>query len=367
MRHAPHVVRDEGERRVGVAHVNAVATAVPDEEVNALHREMAAGFLDAPRERLFRRMVARSGIARRYGVGSHRGDDRRQAFYRPGAFPTTAARMARYEAEAPALAVKAIARLDVDPAEVTHLVVASCTGFMAPGLDQRIVALAGLDPGVERTVVGFMGCYAAVTALRVAHHVVRSAPAARVLVVNLELCSLHLQESGDLERSLAAMLFGDGCSAALVSARPAGAALHDFRAVAIEGSADLIVWRIGDQGLDMHLSGQVPRRIFAAMRAETARNDGDGLLRGERPDFYDLWAVHAGGRTILDAVETGLGLDPDALALSRAVLNDFGNMSSATLMFVLARMLAGEGRGSRGLALAFGPGLAAESFRFSRL
>lgn len=355
-----------------IAHLNAIATAVPEHDIHDAYLKVVEGRLDRRQALLFRRMASRAGIAHRYSFfrpaeasGAAADSD---GFFRHGAYPGTAARMTRFERDAPLLAAKAIAGLDLDPGAVTHLVAASCTGFMAPGLDQRIVELAGLRPDVERTVVGFMGCYAAVNALRLAHHIVRSEPHARVLVVNLELCTLHFQETAELERNLSAMLFGDGAAAALVSAVPVGAALHDFRSAALPGSGDLITWKIGDQGFDMHLSGEVPKRIEAAMRAEAARNDDDGLLRGKRPADYDLWAVHAGGRTILDAVESGLELGRQALAVSRGVLNDFGNMSSATLMFVLQRILAGEGgAGTRGMALAFGPGLAAESFRFSRL
>jgi predicted naringenin-chalcone synthase len=259
--------------------------------------------------------------------------------------------------------------LDRERGRITHLVVASCTGFVAPGLDQLIVKAAGLDPGVERTVVGFMGCYAAVSALRLAHHFVRSEPGSRVLVVNLELCSLHFQLTGDLQKMLAMLLFGDGCSAALVTADEVGVALIDFRAATIAETAGAITWRIGYHGFDMHLSGQVPGRIGRALAMETARNDAGGILRGRRPVDYDIWAVHAGGRSILDAVEAGFGLASDKLDWSRAVLRDFGNMSSATLMFVLERILkaarGGGGPAGDGFAVAFGPGLAAESFRFN--
>jgi predicted naringenin-chalcone synthase len=356
---------------VVVAHINAVSTAVPENDIHAAYLAEIVGRLERREAALFKRMASRSGIAHRFSFfapaqATGEACDS-EGFFRHGDYPGTGTRMTRYEREAPALAMSAIGGLDFERRSITHLIVASCTGFMAPGLDQRIVALAGLPPEVERTVVGFMGCYAAVNSLRLAHHIVRSEPAARVLVVNVELCSLHFQETGRLETNLSAMLFGDGASAALVSADARGLAIQDFRAAALAGSADLITWRIGDQGFDMELSGEVPRRIEAAMRAEAARNDGDGILRGEAAGAYDLWAVHAGGRTILDAVETGLELAKDALNASRGVLSDFGNMSSATLMFVLRRILAGAGAGSRGLALAFGPGMAAESFRFTRL
>jgi predicted naringenin-chalcone synthase len=274
--------------------------------------------------------------------------------------------MALFETHALDLAARAVAtlRLDSDADEITHLVVASCTGFTAPGLDQQLIRALQLNPGIERTMVGFMGCAAAVNALKLARHIVRSEPDATVLVVNVELCTLHMQETGNLEEILSALLFGDGCAAALVSARPEGIALADFRAVTLPETHDLITWTIGDSGFRMRLSGEVPTQIARALRHEAARNDDTGIFRGERPESFDLWAVHAGGRTILDAVEQGLGLEERALDGSRGVLRDFGNMSSATLMFVLERMMRTVAPGARGFGMAFGPGLVAETFRF---
>jgi predicted naringenin-chalcone synthase len=127
----------------------------------------------------------------------------------------------------------------------------------------------------------------------------------------------------------------------------------------------MITWTIGNQGFLMYLSGEVPGRIAGVLRQERARSDGDGLLQGSGTQAIDLWAVHGGGRTVLDAVEIGLGLPAEALRFSRGVLRDFGNMSSATVMFVLARMLAEGGAGRRGFAMAFGPGMVAETFQFS--
>ncbi len=354
---------------MATAHINQIATATPPHDVHRAYVDLIGDTIEDRRNRLiFQRMAGRAAIDHRwsYFLPILCAPEERTAdsFYVRGDYPATARRMRFYEEKAPELAMAAIDGLAIDREAVTHLVVASCTGFVAPGLDQLIVQRAGLHPGIERTLVGFMGCYAAVNALRVAHHIVRSEPSARVLVVNLELCTLHLQETQDLERLLAMMVFGDGCSAALVSAEAQGLAMHDFRAANLPRSDELITWRIGDSGFDMRLSGEVPARIQGALAADRVRNSADGLLRGDRPQDFDGWAVHAGGRTILDAVEQGLELEPEALAASRAVLRDYGNMSSATLMFVLGRTLA-NGRGvSNGLAMAFGPGLAAETFRF---
>ena len=366
-----------GERIVTTAHINRIGTAVPPNDVHDAFVGFVGDMIDDRRGQLiFKRMVGRAGIEHRFSYFEPLANPNRfmadtDGFYVQGKFPTTGARMERFERSAPVLAAAALDALGLDGERerITHLVVASCTGFVAPGIDQLIVKAAGLNPGVERTVVGFMGCYAAVNSLRLAHHFVRSDPSARVLVVNLELCTLHFQETADLERLLSMLLFGDGCSAALVTADEAGLALQDFRAATIEDSADAITWRIGDQGFDMHLSGEVPGRIQRALKHEATRNDNDGLLRGTRTSDYDLWAVHAGGRTILDAVETGFDLAPEALGWSRGVLRDCGNMSSATLMFVLQRIMGGVGttveHAAKGFAVAFGPGLAAESFRFT--
>ena len=324
--------------------------------------------MDPRARRVFDRMAERSGVSHRYSTlrpAAERGaslDD--GGFYRRGAFPRTAARMTAYENAATALAVEAAGQLELGA--VTHLVVASCTGFTAPGLDQRIAEAMGLGGSLQRTLVGFMGCYATVPALRLAYQAVRSDPTARVLVVSLELCTLHLQDTQDLETVLSFLIFGDGAAAALVTAEPHGLALHGFHATTLPDTQDLITWRIGDQGFDMHLSGKVPAAIGTALRAEADRNDQGGILAGQDPADIALWAVHAGGRTVLDAVEQVLRLSPTALDHSRAVLRDVGNVSSATLGFVLARMLADTTTGP-GMALAFGPGLCAETFRFDRV
>jgi predicted naringenin-chalcone synthase len=255
--------------------------------------------------------------------------------------------------------MQAIEALGRPVRDVTHLILASCTGFVAPGLDQILARQLGLRPDLQRLLIGFMGCSAAVPALRAAQAIVLADPAARVLVVNVELCTLHLQETTSLEGALSSLLFGDGAAAALVTAEPEGLRLDDFVSVLIPGTEEYITWHIGDQGFFMHLSGQVPVAIL-----RTLRDSPQAVLRGEERKI-DLWAVHGGGRTVLDAVQVGLGLPEAALAPSRAVLAAQGNMSSATVMFVLAGMLRNAAPGQRGLAMAFGPGMVAETFRFA--
>jgi alpha-pyrone synthase len=351
------------------AWLNRIGTAVPPHDIHAEFVDFARTALpDSRATALFDRMVGLADIEHRFSFfepgpkpRDHFLDSER--FYRRGDFPSTGDRMARFESEALALAMQAIAALDIaeDRASITHLIVASCTGFTAPGLDFQIMHEAGLSPSVERTIVGFMGCFAAVNALKLARHVVRSEPRAKVLVVNLELSGLHLQEQWQLEKMLSFLLFGDGCGACLVSAEPVGLALDRFHATVIPRTADLITWHIRDQGFEMHLSGQVPGRIRRWLM-----DNGASLLGNRTAGDITHWAVHAGGRSILDAVQFGLALPPDALRNSRDVLRDFGNMSSATLVFVLDRILRAPGATGDGMAMAFGPGLTVETFAFHR-
>lgn len=343
-----------------MAILTGLATAVPDLDFEQDYRRWALSRLGESREaKLYDRMAARSGIEHRWSVlGAEDARlDEGVGFY-GGEPPSTAARMAIYAREAPELALKAIAGL---PAlgEPTHLVVVSCTGFVAPGIDQIVARRLGLADDIERVLIGFMGCYAAVTALRTARHIVRSEPEARVLVVTVELSSLHHAEEMDLEPLLMGAQFGDGAAAAIVTGEGPGLELGDGISAALEDSDELITWRIGDTGFRMRLSGEVPGRIAAALADRAVQQRITG---GTVPSEIAAWAVHAGGRSILDAVEKGLHLAPNALDESREVLRMCGNMSSSTLMFALERIM--RRKPASGVALAFGPGLAMEGFRF---
>ena len=283
-------------------------------------------------------------------------------FYADPVLPGTAARMTLYAEHAPALAMAAIDDLAgrADLAGITHLVVASCTGFVAPGIDQIIAERMELPGSVERLLIGFMGCYAAVAALRSARHIVRSDPRARVLVVTVELSTLHLTDTPDLEALLAMLQFGDGAAAALVTAEQAGLAIETPFAATLPESGDLITWTIGDRGFAMHLSGEVPARIARALADPALAGTMTG---GLPPGDIDGWAVHAGGRSILDAVEKGLGLAArcavrfagGARCVRQHVLGDADVRARTD-----ARRCAGAARGGAGVRA----GLAAEGFAF---
>lgn len=279
--------------------------------------------------------------------------------------PSTGARNTVYERVAPSLYAEAsrsaLTQADIDPQAVTHVVTVSCTGFFAPGPDYRLVRDLGLSSLVERYHLGFIGCAAAVPALRLAARITAAQPDAVVLVACAELCSLHIRASSDPQQIVAASVFADGAAAAIVTADPAiagGAGLELERfatALTTTGEKDM-AWTIGDEGFLMTLSPEVPRIIGREIHAVVA-----DFLGGDTAP--DAWAVHPGGRSVLDRVEAGLGLDPRAIAPSRATLRDHGNMSSATILFILRSILLDDdlADGSRIGALAFGPGLTVES------
>jgi len=279
--------------------------------------------------------------------------------------PSTGARNDLYIRFAPALSAaaagSALGRADIDAAAVTHVVTVSCTGFVAPGPDYRLVRDLGLPATAERYHLGFVGCAAALPALRLAARITAAQPEAVVLVVCTELCSLHIRASADPQQIVAASVFGDGAAAAIVTAdagrgRAGGLELDRFGTALTETGERDMVWTIGDHGFEMVLSPEVPRIIGREIRAAVG-----AFFAGD--DTPSAWAVHPGGRSVLDRVAQGLGLAPTALDASRAILRDHGNMSSATVLFILQALLDDDavGDGDRIGGLAFGPGLTVES------
>jgi len=347
------------------AYLNQITTAVPDYDVHRKFVAYAPCLLSEERQRnLLRRMASRAEIEHRYSFLKPHPDATGfdvSGFYKPGAFPDTQTRMRFYEYHALTLATRALDQLNFveHKDDVTHLIFTTCTGFYAPGIDLQVVEHYGLNPSVERTVIGFMGCNAGLNALKLARHIVRSEPSSKVAILNLELCTIHLQETDNLEQLLSFLIFADGCSASLVSAKPVGIELQSFTSTIMPDSADQITWHIGGLGFDMVLMGRVPSTITKGLPSNL-----DRILCGHRTQDIDHWAVHPGGRTILDAVQKSIGLPDNMLAPSRDVLRRFGNMSSATVMFVLKEMLQPGTPAGRGCSMAFGPGLTVESMMF---
>ena len=343
------------------AYINRIGTAVPPFDVHQTFSRSLIPLLSGKSSpAIIARLADRAQIDHRYSFLDPEFFLKPGGFYQPGRFPGTLERMRFFERHAPMLAARALDGIDLADLkdEVTHLIVACCTGLYAPGIDIDIINHFGLKPTVERTFIGFMGCYSAVSALKLARHIVRSEPGAKVVVVNVELCTIHLQEIHDVDQMLCFLIWGDGASACLVSSEPNGIELQSFHSVMIGDGADQLMWRIGQSGFDIVLSGKVAQTLGHTLPATIGSILGERRVRD-----IALWAVHPGGRAILDAVGRAIDLEEGALGLSREVLRRFGNMSSATLVFVLKEMLERKLKGL-GCAMAFGPGLVAESMAF---
>lgn len=259
--------------------------------------------------------------------------------------------------------------------DITHLITVSCTGFFNPGPDYKIVRELGLDPAVQRYHLGFMGCYAAFPALRAAKLFCEADPEAVVLVVCAELCSLHVRTSNDPDTIMGSALFADGAAAAVVTARSGAAEnallqLDHFETVLTPVGEDSMAWNIGDHGFEMVLGNYVPHiiddHIIGALQPLLAREPELAALpyTGIRH-----WAIHPGGRSILDKVESRLGLSAEQLVPARETLRNYGNMSSATVLFVLRHILEQppEDGDERICSMAFGPGLTVETGLFTKL
>lgn len=278
--------------------------------------------------------------------------------------PGTGARNDLYTTHARELYVR-VARELVErnggPGAVTHLVTVSCTGFYAPGPDYDIVNACGLRPDVRRYHIGFMGCYALFPALNLAKTICEAEPGANVLVVSVELCTLHLNFTNDTDAMLSASVFADGAAGAWVSAaEPTRAGTYRmgaFRTLLTGAGAADMAWSIGDHGFDMVLTTYVPDILHQHMPTLIPPRL---LESGLGMEDVRHWAVHPGGRAILDKVSQGLGLAEDALDTPRRVLSRFGNMSSATIGFVLDEVRRG-GEPGPVCAMAFGPGLTVET------
>lgn len=362
--------------------LQAIGTAVPANRYPQPYvREVMGRWIGGERrtDKLLDRVYRASAIDARHSVLDDFNPERDPSspplfFDAGGTFrsPSTGERNALYCAHAPTLAEEAaaaaLAQLQGFAAsDVTHLITVSCTGFFTPGVDLHLQRALGLPRDVERYHLGFMGCFAAFPALRMADAFCRADPGAVVLIVTVELCSIHLQPDSGVDAVLSASVFADGAAAAVVSARPLRGRqrplemVRSATALTRDGGDDM-AWTIGDHGFDMTLTAYVPKVLEAEAEAALAP-----LFKGApvAPDEVAWWAVHPGGRAIVDKVALGMDLPPEAIAASRSVLAAYGNMSSATVLFVLRELIdpeqPGPTPGAYVATLAFGPGLTVDS------
>lgn len=373
------------------AYITSLGTAVPDHRIdqNRIADFMAKAMnLNADDERRLRALYRSTRIKQRYSVLPDYGVANGEFTFYPNTpdlepFPTVQQRMVAYRQYAVPLAEKALrnclADSNVNFAEITHLITVSCTGMYAPGPDIELIERLGLRSSVHRIAVNFMGCYGAFNGLKTATALVKADPEAKVLMVCVELCTLHFQKKDEEDHLLANALFADGAAAVLVEGSPADGRSHtlrrgrpsvtegksaleivDFACEVLPEGKDDMAWHINDFGFEMKLTSRVPDVLKTGLPAVLERITH---AQGIQPKDVNLFAIHPGGRRILEVVEEVLGLTHEDNAAAYEILRDYGNMSSGTILFVLKKLweLNRQSAGSLIFASAFGPGLTAET------
>ncbi len=359
-----------------MSFITAIGTATPPHTLMQTHiadfmvRAMAMGDDDA---RKLRVLFRASGIETRHSVIEDYGKVEGFSFYENSKnmepFPTTKRRLELYRRHALAVSIDAVLRClattpEIRKDSITHLIVVSCTGMYAPGLDIDLVKALGLNSNIERTSINFMGCYAAFNALKLAEAACSAKPASKVLIVCTELCTIHFQKENSEDNILANALFSDGAAAALVESEPRtglNLMMESFHCqLAIEGEHDM-TWTVGNVGFEMRLSSYVPEFVRGGIKSLTR-----SLLSKIHKSLPEVsyFAIHPGGKKILEAIERELGLSREHNKYAYEVLRKYGNMSSATILFVLNELtseLTSADKGKSVLSCAFGPGLTLES------
>lgn len=354
------------------AFIQSIGTALPpfvtdqakiaDFMVRHLH-------LNEEEERKLRILYRASGIQKRYSVleDFNKNLNGKSFFKEEVTFPSAKPRMLLFQDHALSLARAACSNAIKDAAlekgEITHLIAVSCTGMYAPGLDIELIESLGLNTETQRTSINFMGCYAAFNALKTASNIVNADPHAKVLMVCVELCSIHLQEKKDDENLLANAIFGDGAAASIVTATAGKRSLElttFFSDLALQGKEEM-GWYIGDDGFEMRLSAKVPQVISEGIGELTSRLLAKIDLQLSDIDFY---AIHPGGKRILEVIEEKLAISKEQNEPAREILKTHGNMSSPTVLFVIKSIfdkMTVEDNHKHLLSFAFGPGLTLES------
>lgn len=359
------------------AYITAIGTSNPEHKIHQMQiHDFMQGVLslDEREKRKLSILYKSTGIDYRHSVlEDYKFTDTHSFQFFPKSrnlepFPLISNRMAVYEKEAPLLASSAalssMQKRNIDKAEITHLVTVSCTGMYAPGIDIDLIRILGLKTSVHRTMVNFMGCYGAFNGLKVAESIVKAEEKAKVLVICVELCTLHFQNTSNEDQVLSSALFADGAAAVIVESLPYNEKSlrinHFYTDLLLEGKQDMS-WRIGDHGFEMELSSYVPNLIGNGIEKLLLQLLNQAKLL---PSDIHHYAIHPGGKRILQQIEKALNLEPAHNYSAYEVLRQYGNMSSATVLFVLSHLLDHTDENNlKGniLSMAFGPGLTVEA------
>lgn len=361
-------------------YINYIGTAVPQYQIpqSQIGQFMSSALnMDETAAHKLEVLYRASGIRYRHSVLSDyaRSVDEFE-FYPPNQelepFPNISQRMRIYEQEAIKLALSAIEDTlpkDFDYHSITHLITISCTGMYAPGLDIEIVQRLGLSSNVHRTAVNFMGCYAAFNGFKLAASICKGDPNAKVLMVAVELCTIHFQKDLSEDTLLANALFSDGAAAALISSTPGDGSLKmlNFHSDIAFSGIEEMAWQIGHNGFIMKLTSLVPNIIEQHIAALTDRLLEKLSVGLEDIDYY---AIHPGGKKILEVIERKLKIAKGRNQAAHEILKAYGNMSSPTILFVLKALQSELGEvdePQKLLSFAFGPGLTLESMLLEKI
>lgn len=286
----------------------------------------------------------------------------RKKFVTPG----TGKRMAVYEYESLQIAAQAAQDClkDYNKNRITHIITVSCTGLMAPGLETQLIQALKLPVHTQRFAINFVGCYAAFQAIRLANSICQSQEDASVLIVCAEICSLHFNADPDAEQQVANALFGDGAAAIVIESQPEEKGiwkLTDAYSRLLAQTNQEMSWQVTDVGFKMGLSTEVPALLSESLEKAVQTYFKKDVIRD-----IDFWAVHPGGRKILEAAQKSFDITEQDLWASYQVLANYGNMSSATILFIFKEMMERQAlpAGESIMALGFGPGLTVEMARF---
>ena len=323
-------------------------------------------------QRKIRAIAARSGIKGRYSaIPDFSADPQDFTFFPKNhalePLPGVGPRMDLFKLESLKLSLAAVQRIrnfQNVRERITHLITVTCTGLSAPGLDIELMRHLELNPATQRSSVNFMGCNAAVIAMKQANDICLAHTGALVLVVCTELCTIHFQKEYSEDYLLSNLIFGDGAAALLIGSRKEEihpsypvAEIRSFHSLIIHEGIREMAWHITEKGFIMNLTSYVSGMLNSRIGQLFQQN-------GFEPDETDQWAIHPGGKRILEDFIAELGLKREQLSESFDVLEQYGNMSSATILFVLQRVLEKKQQG-RIFAAAFGPGLSIESMVLS--
>lgn len=360
-----------------------IATALPPNryDQNELSQFYSNSTDDVAVKRKMKILTAKSGISTRYSVLKDYGESKDNYTFFPKnkhllPTPSLTQRMDIFKKEALLLSVNAIQNLpnfEQNKKQITHIITVTCTGLFAPGLDIELIQHFDLQPTTHRSSVNFMGCNAAIIALKQAHSICNSADNAQVLIVCTELCTLHFQNIYTDDYLLSNVLFGDGCAAVLVSSKPSNdpfsinGQITGFDSFCIPDSRNEMAWQLSETGFIMNLTSYV---------ADLIKNNIKRMLgnMGLDTQAVDYWAIHPGGKKIVENFGLALQLLPTQLSESYDVLNNYGNMSSPTVLFVLEAIFdkinldkldKTEKSTKKIFAAAFGPGLTVETMQLT--